>query len=276
MKGLILLALAAAVAGPLACRDDEAARKKAAAPVGALFDAAPPPIDARPPVVVEELPAGVTEAAALDDARALPAWSAVLERGRLLARRGERGAVFGRVGPTAGGVTWLVDESDTARGLGIRVTTTSGGEFPAKAGERVLAHGAWTTTADRRWVFAAERLVRLASAEGPAPTGESFLPGELIRAGEPREGDRELVVVSAPSKPGDGWGIADKKGAPATEVLLLPGEAAIYGGLDFLAPDERWQLEVGKRYAAPVVPIKTVRKPPLPLLRATAAPVALQ
>ena len=233
---VVVLAVAVVAAVTAACGDDEAA-KKAAAPVGAVFDAAPPPVDARPPVVVEALPAGVTEEAALDDARALPAWSAVLERGRLLGRRGERGAVFGRVGPTVGGTggaVWLLDESETARGLGIRVTTTSGGEFPAKAGERILAYGAWTTTADRKWVFAAARLVRLAAGEGGAPAGEAFLPGELVRAGEAREGDRTFVVVSAPAKPGD------------------------------------------KTYAAPVAGIKTVRKPPLPLLRATAAPVALQ
>ncbi len=268
-----------AVAALAACGDDDPGVKPVT-PAPAVFDAAPPPIDARPPVVVEELAAGAAEASVLEEARAVPAWTAVLERSRMLARRGERGAVFGRVGPPvggAGGASWLLDESDTARGLGIRIATASGGAFPAPAGERVLARGAWTTDPDRRWLFVADRLQRLPPASGDVASaaGDAFLPGELVRTGEPREGDREFVVVAAPAKPGDGWGIADKKGVPPAEVLLLPGEAAIYGGLDFLSPDERWSLEVGKRYAAPVVPIKTARKPPLPLLRATAAPIAL-
>jgi hypothetical protein len=83
-------------------------------------------------------------------------------------------------------------------------------------------------------------------------------------------------VVAAPAKPGDGWTIADQAKGEPSAALLLPGEAAVYGGLDYLSPDERWPLAPGQWYVAQVVPPGKPRRQPkpdeLPLLRASAPP----
>lgn len=222
----------------------------------------------------EALPAETAEAGLLE--RAYPAWGAVLERSALLVRRGDRGAAYGRVAAAAGG-TWLLDETPTAAGLGIRLAGAGGATLEVSPGQRVLAFGAWVAEGGR-WVWRVERLVALKSsaAAAPAPADEP-LPGKLVRTGAPAEGARTFWVVAGPVKTGDGWTIADARDGPPVATLLLPGEmlGAPYGGLDYLAPEERWTLARGKPYAAPVSEVQLRRKLPLPVLRATAPPVAV-
>ena len=260
-------------------RDDAGAAAAASAPEGGGG------------VALERLPAGTSEEELAGELGAVPAWQAVLDRGRLLGRRGERGAAIGRVGPVVDGSRWLIDESEEARGLGIRLAAPGeDSALPLEDGQRVLAAGAWTVDAERRWVWQVERLIELparAAPAGPTPAtagaagtddGEARrpLPADLIRrAEEVPEGARELVVVAAPVKPGDGWEVAEAPGAPASALLRLPGEGSPYGGQDYLAADERWRLEPGKRYAVRVIEPRRTRKGALPLLRAAAPPVRL-
>jgi hypothetical protein len=127
-------------------------------------------------------------------------------------------------------------------------------------------------------VWKVERLVALGGGGEPAkPLEVEPLPGKLVGKGPPPAGARVFWVVAAPAKPGDGWTIADGKDGPPVATLLLPGEAlgAPYGGLDYMAPEERWTLARGKPYAAPMSEVQLRRKLPLPVLRAGAAPVAV-
>jgi hypothetical protein len=97
---------------------------------------------------------------------------------------------------------------------------------------------------------------------------EAPLPSQLQKPGPVL-----FTVLSPPAKPGDGWVIADEAKGPPMAFLLLPGEAPIYGGLDYMSPDERWPLEPGSWYAVPVtVSARPPRKGELPVLRATQAP----
>lgn len=223
----------------------------------------------------EALPPETGEAALLE--RAYPAWGAVLDRASLLARRGQRGAAYGRVAEV-GGTTWLVDETPAARGLGIRIAGAGGAHLEVAAGQRVLAFGAWEA-ADRRWVWKVERLVGLSAAVGgEVPRIEvEPVPGKLMASGPVPEGARVFWVVATPVKAGDGWTIADQKDGPPVATLLLPGEmlGEPYGGLDYLAAEERWPLARGKSYAAPMTEVQLRRKLPLPVLRASAPPVAV-
>jgi hypothetical protein len=222
----------------------------------------------------ETLPPDTAESSLLE--HAVPAWQAVLDRASLLARRGQRGAAYGRVA-TIDGATWLIDETAAARGLGIRIAGAGAARLELSPGQRVLAFGAWEAV-DRRWVWKVERLVALRAAEREmAAPAAAPLPGTLVTSGAAPEGARVFWVVAAPVKAGDGWTIADEKDGPPVATLLLPGEmlGAPYGGLDYLAPEERWTLARGKPYAAPVAEVPLRRKLPLPVLRASAPPVAV-
>ncbi len=261
-----------ALVAALACGGEKEEKKPVAPP--RAQDSAPAPPAEPATLVPEALPPETSEAALLE--HAYPAWGAVLERASLLARRGQRGAAYGRVAVIEG-ATWLLDETAAARGLGIRITGAGGARLEVAAGQRVLAFGAWEA-ADRRWIWKVERLVGLRAAEGEAPAvAADPVPGKLVTGGPAPEGARVFWVVAAPVKAGDGWSIADEKDGPPVATLLLPGEVlgAPYGGLDYLAPEERWSLARGKPYAAPVAEVQLRRKLPLPVLRASAPPVAV-
>ena len=273
MRRRALVALAAASLS--GCRGGE---EKKADPSPAPVAEPPPvpqpadPVAAR--IAPEPLPPETREAVLLE--RAYPAWGAVLERAALLGRRGERGAAYGRIAEQ-GGVTWLIDETPAARGLGIRLAGAGGAALEVTPGQRVLAFGAWEAV-ERRWVWKVVRLVALQGGEGEAPAlSVEPLPGALLASGAAPEGARIFWVVAAPVRAGDGWTIADAKDGPPVATLLLPGEmlGAPYGGLDYLAPDERWTLARGKPYAAPMSEVQLRRKLPLPVLRASAPPVAV-
>ena len=216
---------------------------------------------------------------------ALPAWTAVRERGRLLARREERGAVWGRPSAALGQV-WLLDESEDAAGLGIRLAG-AGGRALAPPATRVIAWGAWGTGEQRRWVWRVDRMVALPGPGKPAPPARIPLPGHLVTelnaapegalppSERTRSGPIAFAVLAAPVKPGDGWTIADQVGGDPAAALLLPGEAPLHGGLDYLSPDERWSLEPGAWYAAEVSVGRPPRSGELRVLRARAAPARI-
>ena len=266
------IALAALLGAGCRCGED----KKPEPTPAPVTDASPvaPAKPSRSVISPEALPPETREAVLLE--RAYPAWGAVLERGALIARRGQRGAAHGRVAALGGGL-WLLDETPTAPGLGIRLAGAGGATLEVAPGQRVLAFGAWEAE-EQRWLWKVERLVALEAAAGAAPAlAVEPLPGKLVARGAAPEGARTFWVVGAPVKAGDGWTIADAADGPPAATLLLPGEVlgAPYGGLDYLAADERWTLAPGKPYAAPMSEVQLRRKLPLPVLRASAPPVAV-
>ncbi len=130
---------------------------------------------------------------------AVPAWEAVIERGRFLARRGQKGLVFGHLSAEidqtaasagegdmsghAGGSfvdtalptderssswagRWLIDETQGSGGLAIRLgqaenTRAQRALATLPAGERVLVWGAWTIGKDGAWYWRADNIARL-------------------------------------------------------------------------------------------------------------------
>ncbi len=240
-------------------------------------------------------------------ASARPAWAAVRERAGLLSRQGHHGGAWGLLRRDADSQLWLIDPIETAAPLGIRLAGAGGRALDAGAG-RIVAWGAWVVDDQRRWVWQVERMVALSPAGSdqarrlPDPLPTPPLPGHLVaELPQPPEGALPpsqlqksgrivFVVVAPPAKPGDGWTIADEAKGQPTALLVLPGEAAIYGGLDYLSPDERWPLATGAWYAVSAVgstrpsrpsraarpPARPAGKPPapgdLPVLRAVAPP----
>ncbi|MEZ4366426.1 MAG: hypothetical protein R2939_09080 [Kofleriaceae bacterium] len=226
----------------------------------------------------------------LDQLGAIPAWQAVVDRAELLARRGQRAVVVGAVGPkvapppsdagsaateagaptgpgfgagaTAVGpaLTWLIDDSEGAGTLAIRVAFRGA---PPAPGTRVAVGGAWALDPDRRWYWQADALTPLPPMTRdvpPLPPGLVVTPGhrELTTAPLPPgarpvskakdDGVITFQVLGTPDAEGDGWRIADERGDPAVAFLYLPGERGSYGGRDMRADDERWQLKKGVTY----------------------------
>ncbi len=73
---------------------------------------------------------------------AMPVWEGVVQRGQLLARRGERGVLYGRVGPAVGegSLIWLIDDTEGEGSLAARVAFPGA---PPPEGTRIAAAGAW-------------------------------------------------------------------------------------------------------------------------------------
>jgi hypothetical protein len=118
----------------------------------------------------------------IDQLGAIPAWQAVIDRAQYLARRGQRGIVYGRVGPPvmqlaplppptqvvqgltapkgakpedrleASGYTWLVDDTEGNGSLAIRVAFDTKKPAPTE-GERIAVSGAWDLDAKKRWFW---------------------------------------------------------------------------------------------------------------------------
>lgn len=249
------LVIAAALAVAAACSggDDEAPAP--VAPV-AIEDAAPPA------PVVEAFDAGPDEAAALRELGARPAWEAVIDRAELLARRGDGGAVVGTLVEGEGGLL-LVDDEAGDGALAIRVRAPAGMQVDAPF--RALVWGAWIA-ADGRWLWQATRVARLGPATAPAvPPGLVARPGTApegavaVSRVERRGGAIVFAVVGAPDDIGDGWLVADAPGQTPVARLFLPGEREPYGGQNYLAEGERWQLEIGRQYALEVGRVRRAR-----------------
>lgn len=212
---------------------------------------------------------------------AIPAWQAVVDRAQLLARRGQKGVVYGRIGPAIlvpapppdpadGGVpasggmvaspyVWLVDDTEGNGSLGIRLAL---GKLPASEGDRVAASGAWELDAERRWYWKVAALQRLAPPPPPSSSSSSGAPADTLYAvpshvpppaalppnARPikQAKDNDIVyfqlVGPYPARDGDGWLIGTQLYDAPVALLLLPGERPSYGGHDLRSPDERWQL----------------------------------
>ena len=244
----------------------------------------PPPPAHAGPLELDHLVADPgDEAEALRRLGAVPAWQAVIERGRYLARRGQQGVVFGRVGGTVAeppsSHRWLVDETEGEGALAIRL-----GFDPRVAvaqGQRVVAWGAWHLDAERRWYWHAERLALLPVAEGSPPPDAARLAIPVIEQAPKSavpvsrlEGDGEILfeVRGSPRHFTDGREIADPGDTRAVARLLLPGEQPSYGGQEYRAPDEHWQLDRNTVYT---VAVRRQRRQPadgLPLLQARGVP----
>jgi len=270
------------------------------APEAAVLDAPEAsPTDA--PTEEPELP---DPGKVIADLGAISAWQAVIDRAQLLARRGQHGVVYGRIGPPilipgpppppgdagppadAGLVespfVWLVDDSEGNGCLGIRVAL---GTKTANQGDRVALGGAWTLDEARRWYWKVDWL----QAVPPAPPSDLKEPQPaepshaVVTAGLPpgsrtitvaKDGDPVYftVVGRPPANDGDGWPIANELGDKVYALLILPGERASYGAQDMRSADERWSLRRGWRYAVRIGRIRS-RGPDKPaVIRARTAP----
>lgn len=221
---------------------------------------------------------------------AIPAWEGVVQRGQLLARRGQRGVLYGKVGPVvegAGGegeLIWLIDDTDGEGSLAVRA------KFPGAAppaGSRITARGAWllpeTTGASipggasavapaaKRWIWQIEQSAALPDEPpgrvDPAAPPPSAIGHDPLAAPRPagavpisKAKDNDLVafqVLAAPRRLGEAWLVGDQLGSPPVAMLSLPGDRPSYGGIDFRQPDEQWRLRRGVTY---VVRIGKIRR----------------
>jgi hypothetical protein len=228
---------------------------------------------------------------------AVPVWEGVVQRGQLLARRGQRGVLVGRVGPAVGegSLVWLVDDTEGEGSLAARAAFS--GAAPA-AGARIAATGAWVLSeapvpsaplapaagaappsapaisaapaAPRRWIWQVELVTGLPE-EGSPPVMSSPIGHEVKAGPRPAEAvpiskakDNDLVVfqvLAAPRRLGEAWLVADQLGNPPVAMLSMPGDRASYGGIDFRQPDEQWRLRRGVSYVVRIGKIR--RKDPL-------------
>jgi hypothetical protein len=201
---------------------------------------------------------------------AIPAWEGVVQRGQLLARRNQRGVLYGRIGPAAGegAQVWLIDDTEGEGSLAARVAFPGA---PPPAGARVAVTGAWVLPAGpgSRWVWQAERSTGLPeeSAAGrgdaaPSPIGHEPVvaprPPEAVPISRAKDGDLvAFQVLAAPRRLGEAWLVGDQLGSPPVAMLALPGDRQSYGGIDFRQPDEQWRLRRGVTY---VVRIGKIRR----------------
>jgi hypothetical protein len=190
---------------------------------------------------------------------AIPAWQAVVDRDQLLARREQRGVVYGTL--AAGSDprhAILVDDTEGNGCLAIRVLLPSLGNPPGP-GERVAIGGAWVLDDDNRWEWKAEAFSIVPPSKTPAMPEPKVPPGLVVGTGSPPTGWRMVSkakddgvivfqVLSIPQNPGDGWRIADELGDKVIALLFLPGERPSYGGHDMRTADERWTLKRGVNY----------------------------
>ncbi len=269
---------------------------------GKLDDAAPvrEGEDARVKVEEPEVPDPGKLIAELD---AIPAWQAVIDRSQLLARRKQRGVVYGRIGPAimvpgpvvvvdagvpadaglvASPYVWLVDDTEGNGTLGIRIKL---GTATAKEGDRVAIEGAWILDEDRRWYWGVDSVTSLPAAppsdlkepRPPAPShvvANGDLPSGARTISVAKDGDAVYfqIVGPAPLNDGDGWLVANELGDVAVALMNLPGERPSYGGQDMRAADERWTLKRGQTYWVRIGKLRKRTDKPA-LVNARTAPV---
>ena len=197
---------------------------------------------------------------------AVPAWQAVVDRTRYLARRGQHGVVFGTMSAAvpaasdaavASAYVWLVDDTDGNGALAIRVKP---GAKPLAPGARVALGGGWALDEARSWYWTVDAVSPLPAAPASELKEPAAAPGHAIASGDLPSGARTIslakdgdavyfqLVGQPPAIDGDGWPVADELGNPTYALLNLPGERPSYGAQDLRAPDERWQLRRGQTY----------------------------
>lgn len=277
-RAAIVLAIGAAACGEK--REREPARTEPIAPGADAGDGTPDGGAATPPDDPDSL--GV--------AGGIPAWQAVIDRDRYLARRGQGAVVVGRLGGEAiapgarGSIRWLVDETEGNGSLAIRVALPGAVPDP---GTRLAVRGAWMVDNQRRWYWQADAVTALGTPAPPGPPDAPAPPGhQVIGAPVPsgyrvvsRARDNGAIVfgvIRAPQAEGEGWLIGDNSfGAPIAR-LTLPGERASYGGHDLRHDDERWQLKRGVLYWVRIDRVRRRPNDPLATMRAVTAPMKLQ
>lgn len=252
-------------------RDDAGA---SAAPAEAVTGETP--IAVGPPKVFAD---GGDEDRALLRLRALPAWSGVLERYRLLARRNQSGVLHGLIVDHEG-MLRLVDESEGAGSLSIPVEIPDSVKLRPPA--RVVLWGAWHMNDAGEFVWRATRVESLARTRAPP----KFSPGleardkdkEVAKAVVPASavdksgGSIFFVVVDPPERYGDGWGIADEPGGAKVARLLLPGERPSYGDQTRVMDSERWQLAKNTYYWLEIGRFRPPSTGTLPVYRSATPP----
>jgi hypothetical protein len=225
---------------------------------------------------------------AADALGAIPAWQAVVDRDRYLARRNQEAVIAGRVGDEAiapgarGVVRWLVDETEGNGALAVRIAVT-GSKVPTE-GDRVAATGAWALDNERHWYWQVRSLAPLTDPAPATPPDPPSVPGHQIGTGAPPSGwkpiskgkDGGIVtfgVVRTATGEGDGWLVGDDSFSPPFAYLYLPGERPSYGGHDLRQPDERWVLKRGVTYWVRIDRIRRRTPEDLARIKATTAPV---
>ena len=234
----------------------------------------PSKVPAKPPAVFKD---NGDEAAALAKLGALPAWSAVAERYRLLSRRDQSGVVTGLVVEHEGALR-LVDEERGMGVLSIPITIPDSVKLSPPA--RVVLWGAWEVGEGADFVWRATRVEALSSP----PSSPEFSPGLLPRE---RAAPDDVLLASTISRSGgalafqvhqreervgDGWLISDVAGGPPVARLLLPGEEASYGDQSRLTESERWQLKKAGLYWVEIDRFRPPTDGSLPLFRANTPP----
>ena len=279
------------------------AARSDAAPV-TVDAAALPPEDAKKP----EDPEPPDPGKVIAELGAISAWQSVIDRAQLLVRRGQRGVVYGRVGPAimvaatmpepgpdagvkgdaglvASAYTWLVDDTEGNGTLGIRVKL----DGKAKEGDRAALEGGWDLDADRRWFWHVDTVKTIPPAGAsdlkepvaPVPThtiASGDLPNGARTISLAKDGDAVyfMIVGPAPTTEGDGWQVADELGNPTFALLNLPGERASYGGQDMRQPDERWVLKRGQTYTLRIGKLRKRGADKPILINARTAPVRVK
>ncbi len=298
--------LAVAVVAMVGCREREqpAADRAPAAP--AAPSATNPeqelPADASVadrPLVVTDLEIEGSERATLEALGAERVWNAVVERERYLARRGDRGIVYGRAGGESDSGTGSGSESESGSGTGHRwlIDDRKGdGSLALRTdlpdavapGDRVVVWGAWQVDDQRRWYWRADRIARLPAKPAhrrpdpyaaPAPGHRIATLAEVPAGAVPLAelttsgGGLLFQVVRGPLRPSDGWAIADSSRDEAAAILRLPGEREAYGGQEMRSDDELWHLRFRVTYVVRVRRWRTPKQPgELPTLQAISAP----
>jgi len=302
VKALALLCVVAACQGKSGDAGDGSAKiaRDAIDPI----DLAPPE-DGPPPKIEEPEPPDPGKLIA--DLGAIPAWETVIDRAQLLARRGQRGTAYGKIGsavlipgpavePGSGSAkvkvdaamvaspyVWLVDDTEGNGSLGIRVAL--GKQTKWKEGDRVALGGAWDLDDARRWFWKVDTLTVLP----PGPASEikdpvTAEPSHVVHEGNLAPGSRTISVARdgdavyfqlvgpPPVNDGDGWPVANELGDTPFALLTFPGERSSYGGQDMRAADERWQLKKAQTYWVRIGKIRKRTDKPA-LIRALTAPV---
>lgn len=237
---------------------------------------------------------------AIDELGAIPAWQAVVDRAQYLARRNQRGVVYGTLGdvvtipvPDAGvqptDHTWLIDDTEGNGALAIRVALGKRAES-VKAGDRVALAGAWVLDDTRRYFWQVEEMTKLPPAppselkDPPVPPGShditlAPLPPGARTISVARDNDIVyfMVIGRPPAIDGEGWPVGDAPGTPVVALLNLPGERASFGAQDFRTPDERWKLKRATVYWVRIGKVRRPNGPDKPAqINARTAPVKMQ
>jgi hypothetical protein len=145
----------------------------------------------------------------------------------------------------------------------------------------VILFGAWQAI-DGSWSWVADGASRLSETE--TFDGTVLIDHRIETIDGKPQGAVWISVLERPGlalfrvrrrqqRLGDGWVVADKPKWKAIARLHLPGEERIFGGQDFTAANERWQLAADALYVVEIEEMIPARRPgELPVYRASGPP----